>query len=104
MRESSPNSAAAVNKLSTGLVSQTPQTALSGEGEVQGAKRRLGRKNEGKKERVRGNEESGSCAVAVRHGVIKASRGFLWVKEEEERRENGDKEMIQDSRCWCLGV
>lgn len=42
------------------------------------------------RKRARGNEESESCAVAVRHGVIKASRGFLWVKEEEERRENGD--------------
>lgn len=53
-----------------------------------GTKRRSGRKKEEKK--ARGNEESESCAVAVRHGVIKASHGFLWVKEEEDGRENGD--------------
>jgi len=55
-----------------------------------GPKRRSGGKKEEKKARARGNEENESCAVAVRHGVIKASHGFLWVKEEEDGRENGD--------------
>lgn len=91
MRESSSYSAAAVNKLSTGLVSQSYQSALSGKGEG-GHKKEVGKKEKKKRkrERARGNEESENCAVAVRHGVIKASHGFLWVKEEEDGRENGD--------------
>jgi len=91
-------STAAVNKLSTGLVSQSYQSALSGvRGECvhwggRGTQKEVGRKEkkEEKKARARGNEENESCAVAVRHGVIKASHGFLWVKEEKDGRENGD--------------
>lgn len=92
MRESSSYSAAAVNKLSTGLLSQSYQSALSGKEEGGGAQKggREERKKKRKRERARGNEESENCAVAVRHGVIKASHGFLWVKEEEDGRENGD--------------
>lgn len=48
------------------------------------------RKKKRKREHARGNEECENCAVAVRHGVIKASHGFLWVKEEEDGRENGN--------------
>lgn len=46
MRENNSYSAAAVNKLSTGLISQTYKTALSGKREVRG-------QNEGREERMK---------------------------------------------------
>lgn len=61
----------------------------------------MGKKEVEKKERERGETERERSAVAVRHGVIKASHDFLWVKRMRDA-ENEDWGMIQDRQCGCL--
>lgn len=49
-----------------------------------------GREERKKKRKREEMKRARAVLFAVRHGVIKASHGFLWVKEEEDGRENGD--------------